>query len=1679
MYLKQDFSSRFRILKGGKISLVVSAILGSVIVANASPSGGTVVSGTATINQSGNTTNINQSSQKASINWQNFSIANGETVNFNQPNQNSITLNRVIGNEKSIIDGALNANGQVWILNQNGTLFGKNAKVNTSGLLVTTKNLSDEDFQKGNYNFKGDSTATIENLGFIDSKKYSSFIANSVINNGTIKVHTGNLHLIGANEFSITLDENSNISLKVTKGVLDALVENNNLLIANGGNVYLTTNAKDELLKGVVNNKGIIEANSLDDLKQSEVIIFAHGGTANIDGTINAKGSFVETSGEKLSVKDSFKIQAKTWLLDPTNITIESTGGSIGNESVSATAIQNALSGTDVELQADNNITVNQNITWSEATQLRLTADNINVNATINNTNQTNGGVYFNAANRSNKVVFGINGKVVVNNINQMQWINTALNGKYELGSNINASATSTWNSNGSGGYYGFNSIGDNSTLDNNSRFTGTFDGKGFAISDLYINRPITDQVGLFGYIHDATIKNIGLENVSITGGGYWVGGLVGFNRQGTIQNSHVTGAVSGSYRVGGLVGNNYYGQIENSYALGSVSGTQSVGGLVGLNDSSGTITINNSYAISSVTGSDYIGGFVGSNYNGTIENSYASGSVIGSSFVGGFFGVNASGTITNSYYDNQANTGSMDDTSRGRTKAQIVSLLTGSEWTTDSSEGRGYSLDGTTDLPFLKNVTKLSNTLFEDGLGTSTNPYTITNWTQLQNINISNILISNSYFNLVNNLDSQTSDYINLASNTANGGAGWKPIGDNSTLDNNSRFIGTFDGLRHTISDLFISRTGTNNVGLFGASANGSTIENLGLLNVNISAEIFTGAIAGRNYGTISNSYATGNISGSLEVGGLVGRNLGIISNSYTLSDVTGTSNIGGLVGYTFGGTISNSYASGTVTGTSNIGGLVGNNSGIINSSFYDNEANTSTSMSDTSRGRTKAEILALVGSPWSNAIWGITAGGTSVEGYEAVLLPYLIGVTREEDKSKSILFAGGFGTSNDAYEITNWTQLQNINNLGVLNQNYYFKLLNNLDSSSTGYMGNTGDGWNPIGNYNTLFAGTFDGLGHTILDLYINRPSSSYVGLFGYTDSGVTIKNLGLLNAIVTGDNSVSAIAGNNDGRIENTYVSNSNITGNNSVGAITGNNVGTIKNTYVSNSNITGNSDVGAIVGINNGIIQNSYVTDSTITGNNNVGAIAGDNWGTIQNSYYDSSVTSNVTLNDTTLARTKAEILTAFSTLTTDWGITAGGASVEGFEGVLLPYLIGVTRDEDISTTILFAGGYGTSNDAYEITNWTQLQNINNLGVLNQNYYFKLLNNLDSQTSDYTNLASSTANGGLGWRSIGNNSTFDDNSRFIGTFDGQGNTISDLYIKQLTGQSASNVGLFGYITTGATIQNIGLLNVDITGLYSVGGLLGYNNGGTIEKSYVIGIVNGTQFVGGLVGYNFLGTIKSSYFSGIVSGTHQIGGLTGRNYTASINNSYAIGSVTASGGSAGGLVGANEIGATITNSYASGTVNGVGNIGGLTGFNAGVGIINNSFYDTDKHLGTAVGLGSLDGVTGKTTAELEDINTFKDTGWTIVEDNTLAKGTPILKNGSWVIGTYTASTTPEPNSTPSENIDIQKIVDSIQKNVEKSTFNQKYENSLVEIEFIGDGVNIPNDIVTSSNELQGLGN
>lgn len=654
-----DFSSRFRILKGGKIALVVSAFVANVALLHASPTGGVVTAGSASISQNGSVTNITQTTQKASINWQNFSIGTSETVNFNQPNASAVTLNRVVGNEKSIIDGALNANGQVFILNSNGVLFRKNASINTAGLVATTMNLSDSDFMNGNYAFKGDSSASVINQGTlnISDKGYAALFGKEVKNEGIIKATLGKVELIGANEVTLNLNGNSLVNLKVNKGVLDALVENKGAIYADGGEVYLTTNAVNELLNGVVNNTGIIQAQSFDDVA-GKIELFAHGGTVQVDGSLDATGGFIETSGKDFNIAQGAKVTASDWLIDPTNITIDTALAStlVGQLAVGSATVTTASAGSDL-----GDITVNADILWATNNKLTLTANNIvYVNNVISTTNTSGGGVYFSTSNALTKVVFASSGKVAIYNAEQLQWVNTALSGKYELGTNIDASATSGWNSGA-----GFVPIGASST----SYFSGSFNGKGYTIDHVTINRSASDNQGLFGYAKNSTINNVGLTNVNVTGNQY-VGGLVGYVGSGTtLSNAYVIGGtVNGIYRVGGLVGRNY-GTITNTYATDSVIGSAGAAGTTG-----------------------NVGGLVGMN-NGTISNSYSTGSVTGTLTLGGFLGVAGSGgTTANCLWDTQTSGQSTSAAGVGKTTAEMKALSTFSAWGTAISDVGGDS---------------------------------------------------------------------------------------------------------------------------------------------------------------------------------------------------------------------------------------------------------------------------------------------------------------------------------------------------------------------------------------------------------------------------------------------------------------------------------------------------------------------------------------------------------------------------------------------------------------------------------------------------------------------------------------------------------------------------------------------------------------------------------------------------------------------------------------------------------------------------------------------------------------------------------------------------------------------------------------------------------------------------
>jgi len=265
---------------------------------------------------------------------------------------------------------------------------------------------------------------------------------------------------------------------------------------------------------------------------------------------------------------------------------------------------------------------------------------------------------------------------------------------------------------------------------------------------------------------------------------------------------------------------------------------------------------------------------------------------------------------------------------------------------------------------------------------------------------------------------------------------------------------------------------------------------------------------------------------------------------------------------------------------------------------------------------------------------------------------------------------------------------------------------------------------------------------------------------------------------------------------------------------------------------------------------------------------------------------------------------------------------------------------------VDAVFAFSGsGSGTSASPYMITTCTQLQEMNNA----KSSYYKLANNIDCS-------ATTTWNSGYGFLPVGIGS-----SAFTGTFDGDGKTISGLYINRTSSSSgAANygqyVGLFGY-TSGATVKNVGLVSVNISGYYLVAGIVGQTYGTSISNSYVTGSVSGVNnYVGGLVGEScYSSSVTTSYSNANISGASYVGGLVGDNYASStISNSYARGTVTGTAG-IGGLVGQSAF--SITNSYATGNVTGTSsNVGGLVGYNLSSTITNS--YATGNVSGEQAG-------------------------------------------------------------------------------------------------------------------------
>ncbi|MBN1987900.1 MAG: hypothetical protein JW783_00700, partial [Bacteroidales bacterium] len=862
--------------------------------------------------------------------------------------------------------------------------------------------------------------------------------------------------------------------------------------------------------------------------------------------------------------------------------------------------------------------------------------------------------------------------------LENLYWIaedNTRWGFSYKQTADIDASETSTWFSGA-----GWTPIGNESV-----KFTGTYNGSGFTINSLRINRPSIKWQALFGYTASATITNLGVTNVNINGN-EGTASLVAANTAITdiVTNCYSSGTViSGQsgypYYAGGLVALNY-GTISHCHSSVNVTARQYLGGLVGANV--GTIT--NSFAAGIITAQSVnnfsAGGFVGNNgADGLIENCYSTGNVTrittANIAFGGFVGLN-NAKIRYSYSTGKVIYGSTVQPDKGfcgEVQDYTKYEMTGNFWNITTSEATSTFGDAvgiaTAQMQTQSTFTDAgwdfttvwvignANNSFPQiktsetplGEGTVANPYKIQTLDNLNWVSQNSISWDKHFVQTANIDASETS--------TWNSGEGWAPIGNSGVS-----FSGKYDGQNHIISNLFINRPLVDNVGLFGIT-DGCTISNTHLDNANVTGRHATGAVVGAlsNWSNLTGCSSSGTVNGNINVGGLVGANSDAnIYNSYSAANVTAVLNAGGLVGGHSnsvesgpdGGTIQNCYTAGNVLATgssSRAGGITS----ITRKSYIKNSYATGTINSTGAKGGVVG-VESYAGYTDNTNFWDTQTTGLSTSGGQAV------GKTTAEMKTATTFTSAGWdftslwgiGNLNNGYPffsaslepqgdgtLENPYKIQTLANLYWLSQtpthwDKHFEQTSDIDASETTTW-DSGAGWASIGNSTVKFTGSYVGNAHTITGLFINRPSTSSIGLFGSTE-GASISYLNLEGVDITVLNSSAGLVGdaNSNTNITGCHVQ-GNIYGDQSVGGIAGfsNNSTTIRECS-SNVNLTGRGTIGGIVGTNYGlsIVEQCYskgaITASTSEESSRFSGLVGANFASVINCYSNIKVVSGM-------------------------------------------------------------------------------------------------------------------------------------------------------------------------------------------------------------------------------------------------------------------------------------------------------------------------------------------------------------------------------------------------------------------------------------------------------------------
>lgn len=297
------------------------ASLAMLSTAAAVPSGGNVVAGSAAVEtiEGGEPIGVMQTSNSAIIEWQSFNLGAGENFFFDQPNTNSITLNRVLGEGASLIDGNLTANGNIFIINGDGVVFGADAVIDVNGLLATTMDIDNADFMADDFNFQflGEEGAAVINRGDISVGEAGivAFVAPNVSNEGAIAARLGTVTLAAGDRFTLDFFGDGLVvfSPDIPSGETSGSVNVTGAIHAEGGAIYLTATDALEYVETIINVEADLVARSVTREGGKIILTGTDSTTVTVDATLDASGGDggeISITGDDITITETASLLA-------------------------------------------------------------------------------------------------------------------------------------------------------------------------------------------------------------------------------------------------------------------------------------------------------------------------------------------------------------------------------------------------------------------------------------------------------------------------------------------------------------------------------------------------------------------------------------------------------------------------------------------------------------------------------------------------------------------------------------------------------------------------------------------------------------------------------------------------------------------------------------------------------------------------------------------------------------------------------------------------------------------------------------------------------------------------------------------------------------------------------------------------------------------------------------------------------------------------------------------------------------------------------------------------------------------------------------------------------------------------------------------------------------------------